>query len=48
MFDHKITGENDVTANLFTNEYRNYALNIVKTTQETTGISMDVLLEELR
>lgn len=48
VFDHRITGENEVTANLFTNEYKPYALNIVRTTQETTGVSMDELLEVLK
>jgi len=48
VFDHRITGENEVTANLFTNEYKAYALNIVRTTQETTGAPMDELLEVLK
>ena len=48
VFDHRITGENEVTANLFTNEYKAYALNIVKTTEETTGVSMDELLGALK
>jgi len=48
VFDHRITGENDVTANLFTNEYKPYALNIVNVTQETTGVSMGELLDALK
>ncbi len=47
VFDHRITGENEVTANLFTSDYRPYSLNIVKTTQETTGVSMGELLDAL-
>ncbi len=48
VFDHQITGENEVTTNLFTNEYKPYALNIVKVTQKTTGVSLSELLEKLR
>ncbi|MHA1904410.1 MAG: phosphotransferase [Candidatus Thorarchaeota archaeon] len=48
VFDHRITGENEETANLFTIEYRNYALNIVKTTQETTGVSLGELFDVLK
>ena len=47
VFDYRITGENEVTANLFTSDYRPYSLNIVKTTQETTGVSMGELLDAL-
>ena len=48
VFDHRITGENEETARLFTIEYRNYALNVIKTTQEITGVSMSELLEVLK
>ncbi|MHA1934695.1 MAG: phosphotransferase [Candidatus Thorarchaeota archaeon] len=48
VFDHRITGENEETAKLFTNDYRGYALNIIKTTQKTTGVSMGELLDVLK
>ena len=41
-------GENDETANLFKNEYRAYAFTVVKTAQETTGVSLAKLLDALQ
>ncbi|MHA2207193.1 MAG: phosphotransferase [Candidatus Thorarchaeota archaeon] len=48
VFDHRITGENEETTNLFTNEYRDYALYTIRTTQQTTGVSMSELLDTLK
>jgi aminoglycoside phosphotransferase (APT) family kinase protein len=47
VFDHRITAENEETARLFTIEYRNYALSVIKTTQQITGVSMSELIEVL-
>ncbi len=46
-FDHRIAKETEETANLFLNEYRPYAIKVVKTTQETTGVSLARLLDAL-
>ncbi|MHA1481047.1 MAG: phosphotransferase family protein [Candidatus Thorarchaeota archaeon] len=46
-FDHGIMGESAETAKLFLNDYRPYAVKIVKTTQETTGVSLSKLLDVL-
>jgi hypothetical protein len=40
-------GENEMTTNLFKNEYRGYTLSVIKATQETTGVSLDMLLDAL-
>ncbi|MFX0106794.1 MAG: phosphotransferase family protein [Candidatus Hodarchaeota archaeon] len=47
LFDHSIMGENEVTTNLFKNEYRGYTLAVIKATHETTGVSLDKLLDAL-
>jgi len=43
-FDHRIMNETEETANLFLNDYRNYAIKVVRTIQETTGVSLAKLL----
>ncbi|MGY5854929.1 MAG: phosphotransferase [Candidatus Thorarchaeota archaeon] len=44
-FDFQITNESEESASLFLNDYRDYTINLVKTTQETTGVSMAKLLD---
>ncbi|MFW9848065.1 MAG: phosphotransferase family protein [Candidatus Thorarchaeota archaeon] len=46
-FDYRITGENPETIRLLATEYYDYASAIIKTTQETTGVPLDTLLDEL-
>jgi len=46
-FDHGIMGESEETANLFLNDYRPYAVKVVRTAQETTGVSLAKLLDVL-
>ncbi len=47
-FDYRITHENPETIRLLATEYYDYASAIIKTTQETTGVSLDILLDELK
>ncbi len=43
-FDYQITSESEETANLFLKDYRAYSVNIVRTIQETTGVTLAKLL----
>ncbi len=48
VFDYSVTGENEETARLLASDFYDYAAAIVMTTQETTGISLQELLNGLK
>lgn len=48
LFDHQITGETAATIHLLAGEYYDYATAIIRSTQETTGISLAELIDSLR
>ena len=47
VFDHSITGENEETERIFATEYNFYAQEVVRVTQETTGVDLAELLKAL-
>lgn len=47
IFDHRITGESEETAQLFRDQYIDYARYIVTTTQDITGVSLEKILDNI-
>ncbi len=47
VFNHRIMSETEETASLFQNEYRDYAIRVVRTTQDVTGVSLQELADAL-